>query len=405
MKAYDMTKKQASVDEQSSEKVGEFVAIYERGGVWYVNYQHKNRQVRKSLKTRSKKEARRRALMLEKEILAGEHKHLKQPPLVTEVVTQYLDYLRAEGRTSKTIEKYRFCFDILIDLAASRRVTRISQVSIALIDKYRAERAKGAEDRKPAKPKTIHNDTVTIRQLVNFALKRGMVQDDPLKGLEIKKPKRTPQPCWTKEEMESIVAGSEPPHRDPLIFLAETGARVGEAKWLTWQDVDFQRKLIHIRPKEGWKPKSGDARVVPMSPRLMEMLRARPQTGTWVFSARVTRRNPEANRQISERRLLQYLKRVLKPLGLHGHLHTFRHSFISFAAYNGVSERVLRQWIGHVDREVLDWYFHLADTQSQAAMQRLAEVAATNQRTIETDSPSAQFQHTSSESKNENSAK
>jgi site-specific recombinase XerD len=63
-------------------------------------------------------------------------------------------------------------------------------------------------------------------------------------------------------------------------------------------------------------------------------------------------------RQISERRLLQYLKRVLKRLGLRGHLHTFRHSFISFAAFEGVSERVLRRWIGHVDREILDWYFH-----------------------------------------------
>jgi site-specific recombinase XerD len=94
-----------------------------------------------------------------------------------------------------------------------------------------------------------------------------------------------------------------------------------------------------------------------------------------VFTARVTGRHPEAGRQISERRLLQYLKRVLKRLGLRGHLHTFRHSFISFAAYEGVSERVLRTWIGHVDREILDWYFHLADAHSQEAMRKLSEAA------------------------------
>ena len=58
-------------------------------------------------------------------------------------------------------------------------------------------------------------------------------------------------------------------------------------------------------------------------------------------AARVTKRHPEPDRQISERRFPPYLKRVLKRLGLKGRLHTFRRSFIRFAAYEGVSERVL----------------------------------------------------------------
>ena len=110
-----------------------------------------------------------------------------------------------------------------------------------------------------------------------------------------------------------------------------------------------------------------------MSDRLLAMLRSLTKTGNWVFSARVTERNPEHGRQISERRLLQYLKRVLRRIDLKGHSHTFRHSFISFAAYEGTSERVLRKWVGHVDRAILDWYFHLADRDSLAAMQRLSQ--------------------------------
>ena len=161
-----------------------------------------------------------------------------------------------------------------------------------MVDQYRAERTAGGTGRKPAKPKTVHNDTVTIRQLVNFALKRGLISEDPLKDLEIKKPKRTPQPCWTRDEVDQILAAATPPHHAPLVFLAETGARVGEAKWLTWDDVDFEHRLIHIRPKEGWKPKSGDERVVPMSDRVFDLLRTLPHTGTWVFTARVTARHP-----------------------------------------------------------------------------------------------------------------
>jgi len=390
--------KSESDNEQPYEKVGEFVSIFKRREVWYVNYQHGASQIRRSLKTKSKKEARRRALIIEKEILAGEHKHQRRSPAVQDVVDQYIAHLRAEGRSQKTICKYQFCFTLLLEITERRRIKRISQFDVNLIDQYRAERAKGGPSRKAAKPKTVHNDTVTTRQLVNFALRRRMISDDPLKDLKIKIPRRTPQPCWTRDEVDQILQQADAPNRDALVFLAETGARVGEAKFLTWDDVDLHRRLIHIRPKDEWKPKSGDERVVPMSERLYKMLNAMRKNGRWVFTARVTSRHPDAGRQISERRLLRYLKRILKHLELPGHLHTFRHSFISFAAYEGISERVLRKWIGHVDRQILDWYFHLADAQSQEAMRRLSEAAERNKPSKseqKEDSTSAQSQHTS----------
>jgi len=142
-----------------------------------------------------------------------------------------------------------------------------------------------------------------------------------------------------------------------------------------------------------------------MSDRLYELLQARSRGGRWVFTARVTPRHPQPGRQISARRLLQYLKRILKRLGLPGHLHTFRHSFISFAAYEGVSERVLRKWIGHIDRDILDWYFHFADRQSQAAMQQHSEAARRKKSTKRTDSNSAQSQHKPRRDDNGESAK
>jgi integrase len=357
--------------DNSYNQVGEFVSIFDRNGKWYANYQHDGRQVRRTLKTSSKKEARRRALVIEKEILVGEHKHLKRAPLMKDVINQYLDHLRSEGRMEKTIGKYKFGLDLLLEIAERQHRTRLSQLDVALVEQFRAERGAGGEKRQPAGPKTVHHDTVTIRQLVNFALRRGLINADPLKGLRIAKPMRTPQPCWTRDEVELILAKACPPYREPLVFLADTGARFAEAEWLTWDDVDLVRRWVHIRGKNGWKPKSGNERAVPLNDRLYEMFQAMPRRSKWVFTARPTRRYPTVERQISERRLLQYLKRLLKPLGLKGHLHTFRHSFVSFAAYQNIPERVLRRWIGHVDEKILAWYFHLADPQSHDAMKRL----------------------------------
>jgi integrase len=43
-------------------------------------------------------------------------------------------------------------------------------------------------------------------------------------------------------------------------LLAETGMRIGEAKWLTWEDVDFNHNLLLIRAKDTWRPKNGEDR-------------------------------------------------------------------------------------------------------------------------------------------------
>ena len=38
----------------------------------------------------------------------------------------------------------------------------------------------------------------------------------------------------------------------------------------------------------------------------------------------------------------------------------------------GIPEAIVRQWVGHVDPEMLKLYTHILDEASQAAMQRLA---------------------------------
>ena len=39
----------------------------------------------------------------------------------------------------------------------------------------------------------------------------------------------------------------------------------------------------------------------------------------------------------------------------------------------GVPEAVVRAWVGHVDRDIMKLYTHIAAADSQSAMQRLAE--------------------------------
>jgi hypothetical protein len=65
------TENDRPADPNGSEPVGEHVRIYQRGRVWYANYQAGGRQHRISLKTTNKKRARAMAEKIDNDLAQG----------------------------------------------------------------------------------------------------------------------------------------------------------------------------------------------------------------------------------------------------------------------------------------------------------------------------------------------
>src|SRR5262245_18494687 len=108
------------------EKVGEITRIFQRNGIWWINYQQEG-QKRRTLKTRSKKEARLKALRLEREILIGNAVPDRKPPLIREVVEAFREWKVADGLAATTLKKYDVCFAHLFAVANELHARRISQ--------------------------------------------------------------------------------------------------------------------------------------------------------------------------------------------------------------------------------------------------------------------------------------
>src|SRR5580704_3434286 len=89
------------------ELVGDRVRIFRRGEIWYANFQHGKRQHRESLKTKSKKEARRRALQIDAKLAADRWEPERKAASIEEAAAAYIDFLDAERRAAKTLCKYR----------------------------------------------------------------------------------------------------------------------------------------------------------------------------------------------------------------------------------------------------------------------------------------------------------
>ena len=95
----------------------------------------------------------------------------------------YLKYARTENRAAKTITKYTEVFDRVVELASELRRTNILGIDIAFVDEYR--RRPTVQERAP---ETIYNETMIVRQLVNFAKSRRMAKDDALEGSRSRSP-------------------------------------------------------------------------------------------------------------------------------------------------------------------------------------------------------------------------
>src|SRR5207237_7886773 len=106
-----------------------------------------------------------------------------------------------------------------------------------------------------------------------------------------------------REEIARLLANCLPVYRDLVAAAIYTGMRLSELLGLTWDDVEFNRGLIHVRaqlsrshigaPARRVAPKTrAAARQIPLTPQLAGLLRdrrlaaTRSAGGDWVFSTR-----------------------------------------------------------------------------------------------------------------------
>lgn len=116
-----------------------------------------------------------------------------------------------------------------------------------------------------AAPATLNRQFYTPASAVlHHAARRGW-SPAPL----IERPSTPPDRVrWlTPPEAEKLIAACSDHLRPLVVFMLYTGARVGEALWLDWRDVDLSRAHVGFP-----KTKNGKARGVPLAPRVVAAL-------------------------------------------------------------------------------------------------------------------------------------
>ncbi len=162
----------------------------------------------------------------------------------------------------------------------------------------------------------------------------------------------------------------------PYELLLKTGMREQEAIHLTWQSLDFERRVLRVRsnPEYGFKVKDKEQRDVPIAADLLTRLQEckKEAGGKLVLGTKTDKPNTK---------LLRQLKQAAKWAGVncghcntciergeceHWFLHKFRATFITKLLRSGMDLRTVMKLSGHSDLESVMRYLSPA---SDAAVQ------------------------------------
>jgi site-specific recombinase XerD len=187
-----------------------------------------------------------------------------------------------------------------------------------------------------------------------------------------KEPERLPTVLSIEEVARLINASGNLFRRALLMTVYGTGMRRSEVVRLKVRDIDSKRMIIRVVQGKG-----GKDRDLPLSPELLETLRAywrwrKPKE--YLFPSRGERRGPDV--PLSDKTVWHVCGDAARKAGITKHVtpHTLRHSWATHLLEAGTDLRTIQMLLGHGDLETTARYIHLSREHLHTAANPLAKL-------------------------------
>jgi integrase len=222
-------------------------------------------------------------------------------------------------------------------------------------------------------PSVVNNGIGTLRAVFEEAVAYGARFSNPAANLSRMRvrAKRLDLPSRDEflrfvEEIRTAGARQSRDCANLVRFLAYSGLRIGEARYVTWADANFARHQLYVRGDPITATKNGETRYVPMIPELEQMLgvlrKERPGEPLNSTVMRVF----ECQNSMTHAAAKIGMKRITH--------HDLRHLFATICIESGVDIPTVSRWLGHKDGGALcmKTYGHLRQDHSFAQAQRVS---------------------------------
>ncbi len=280
--------------------------------------------------------------------------------------------------TKETIARNRHAMKLFI--AAIGKHTLIAEIKPTHFDQFRNTRfeamkklyqERGWTWNEDKVKRGVNKDIENIRTVLRMAVKKNLMPAQYLPKIEKLKVDRRRLPSFlNKEEINHMAAQLEGEALLAFWMIRYTGARrseiarkfIGDDRGLKWKDIDWTRNTLRLYAKK-------KERLVPMHPKLREMLLARKvEIGE--------QSQPEAHViSLVRDTLSDYFAKARVKAGINksGAVHILRHSAATSMLESGANIREIQTLLGHSTIAVTEIYTHVVPEKLESAVARAFE--------------------------------
>ena len=334
--------------------------IYQRAGkngsIWYLDYLVDGRRVRRRVGT-SKRLAELALADVKVKIERKELGFTTKDRKLAHFIQEYLEY----AKSNKAPKSYLRDIEVLKHFTGIIPVDRLAAITPAQLEAYKAKRREQG-----AKPGTVNRELNTIKAMLNKAVAWGYLSKNPAQTVKKLKDPRRQVRFLSPQEIRKLLEAANERLRRIIVTLLYTGLRRDELIHLTWEDLDFQKKLLSVQAKDGWHPKDYEARHIPMGERLLNLLRSQKRGDCpHAFS------NGDGG-PLNGNILSRDFRKLARSCDIkNASIHTLRHTFASYMVMNGVDLYTVQKLLGHSSIKTTEIYAHLAPDYLRSAIGKL----------------------------------
>jgi len=341
------------------------MTVIKRGNSYWIDIGFNRSRYRKRSPDNSYKGAQAYEALIRQKLARGE-------PIndVPEINTNFRDFVE------EFFERYAKINNKLSEVRSKRSALNVylipsfGKLNLKNITNYEIEKFKAERQKQGLSNKYINNLLCVLSKSLSIAEEWGILEKRP----KIKHLKVAPQKFdfLSKEESETLLSNADGFLKDMILFALHTGLRFGEIIALAWNDINFKENILTVSKSvsRGYlgSTKNNKIRHVPLSNDLIKTLERRKlnkNQDELVFPNTV-------GKFLIQERCRNWLHKICKKASLRKiGWHTFRHTFASRLAENGISMRTIQELLGHADTNTTMRYAHLSPLVLREAIKTL----------------------------------
>lgn len=258
--------------------------------------------------------------------------------------------------------------------------------------KFKSGRSDGAGGLSAKTIRNIHN---MVHECLSQAIKNGLLMRNVSEAVTLPKVVKKEVRIMTSKEEKLFIRALEGERLKPAFITdLNTGLRLGELLGLSWDNVDFQNKVIKVRQslnrlknlddnaqtktrlylEKGLKTKKS-RRDIPISDYLVSVLKQHKQLQSMEGVTNINNLVfcSEAGTPYEPRSFIRKMHAITEKAGIpRVNVHSMRHTFASRLLEAGVDLKIVQELLGHENISLTaDTYTHVSQDLKRSAIDKL----------------------------------